>query len=427
MINREYPPHVSIIVPVFKPGREIIQKCIDSLLNQSLKEIEIIFVDDCGNDASMEAVYAAAKNDDRIIVVNNSENLGPGESRNKGIEIARGDYISFVDSDDTIAEDFLALLYKKAIDSNADVICGKVVCTDKNGKISTDYDDQWRIDYIKSGLETGKPFYTLLNSHHVSAIYSRNLIMYSNSRYGKTAMGEDLVFLIKALDSAKKLEMEDKAIYYYSENVNSLCHSFSAKTVWNDYYSFVELLEYMNENIEFDKNAASFICNRTHNLQRNIALGNVTDGVKNTSIEVLNKLVSVIKSSHIMDVIDYCSMEVKTLALHGYNLIFLPPSGLEEETTFLFNLDAVERAMIFAKENKNCKSVYKYFGLNSIREIVKLINNVKIANAPRAKEFSKRLKRLLWSPQVWLKNGVTIQGLFVFFYCKIVMENAKTR
>lgn len=420
-MNNKYNPHVSVIVPVFKPGKAIIN-CINSLCHQSMKEVELIFVDDCGNDGSMDYVYEAAKSDSRIIIINNSENIGPGESRNKGIEIAHGDYLSFVDSDDTIANDFLALLFKKATDSNADVICGKVICIDKNGKINTAYDDQWRIDYIKNGLESGKPFYTLLNSHHVSAIYSRNLVVNSNSRYGKTAMGEDLVFLIKVLDSAKKLEIEEKAVYYYSENINSLCRNFSGRTIWSDYYSFKELLEYMNENIEFDKNAATFICNRIHNLLRNIALGNVTNGVQNISKEVLNNLVSEVKSSHIMDVIDDCSMEVKTLALHGYNLIFLPPSGLEEETTFRLYLDAVERAMEFARDNHSCKKTYRYFGMNSLRETVKFIKSVNRTNALKAKDYSKRLKRLLWKPQAWLKNGATIQLRFVHYYYKIAAE-----
>ena len=422
MNNNYYVPHVSVIIPVFKPGKAII-KCVNSLRRQSLKEVEFIFVDDCGNDGSMEFVYEAAKADNRIIIVNNKENIGPGESRNKGIEIARGDYISFVDSDDMIADDFLALLYKKASESNADVVCGKVVCLYNNGEINTEYNDQWRIDYIKAGLESGKPFYTLFNSHHVSAIYSRDLIVNSNSRYGKTAMGEDLVFLIKVLDHAKVLEVEEKAIYYYYEDINSLCHRFSDKTVWNDYYSFKELLEYMNENMEFDENAANFLCNRIHNLLRNIALGNISKGAKKTSKEVLKNLIFEIKTSHIMDVIDSCSMEVKTLALYGYNLLFFPPSGLGEDTTFLFYLDAVERTMEFARDNQNCKNVYRYFGMNSLRDTVKFIKAVNKINTRKAKVFSNRLKKLLWSPQVWFKNGIAIQSRFIHYYYLVVKEN----
>ena len=422
MDKEKYSPNVSVIIPVYKSATTI-KKCIDSLLGQSLKEVEFIFIDDRGNDGSMEVVYEASKIDTRIRVFTNDVNMGPGASRNKGIEMAQGRYLSFVDSDDSIAEDFLALLYEKAIINNADVVCGKTVCLDSNGKVSASYDDQWRIDYIKNGLRLGKPLYTIFNSHHFSAIYSRTLIVNSNSRYGEWTMGEDLVFLIKVLDKAKKLEVEEKAIYYYFQNGTSLCHSFSDKTIWNDLYSFKELLEYMNENLIFDEDGANFICPRIHNLLRNIALGNVTDGLRNTSKEVLDILVSAIKASHIMGIVDYCSMEVKTLALYGYNLIYLPAYGLEEDTTILFYIDAVKRTMEFARDNKNCKDIYRYFGMNSIRETIKYFKTIQKKDPIRGKAYAQKFYKVLWSPGNWLKHGMIIQCRFIRYYYMICKED----
>ena len=413
-------PNVSVIIPVYKSGATI-KKCIDSLLSQTLKEVEFIFIDDRGNDGSMDVVYEASKIDTRIKVVTNDVNIGPGASRNKGIEKAQGRYLSFVDSDDTIAEDFLALLYEKAIKNDADVVCGKTIYLDGNGKVSASYDDQWRLDYIKDGLRDGKPFYAIFNSHHVSAIYSRTLVENSNSRYGEWSMGEDLVFLIKVLDKAKKLEVEEGAFYYYFQNESSLCHSFSEKTIWNDFYSFRELLEYMNENMRFDKNGADFLCPRIHNLLRNIALGNVTDGLKSASKEVLNILVSVIRTSHIMEIVDYCSMEVKTLALYGYNLIYLPIYGLEEDTTILLYIDAVKRAMEFARDNKKCEDIYGYFGMNSIRETIKYFKTIQKKDSIRGKEYAHKFYKLLWSPRVWMKNGLNIQSRFIH-YCYMISK-----
>ena len=124
-----------------------------------------------------------------------------------------------------------------------------------------------------------------------------------------------------------------------------------------------------------------------------------------------------------MDIIDSCSMEVKTLALYGYNLLFLPPSGLKEDTTFLFYLDAVERTMEFARNNRDCKNVYRYFGMNSLRDTLKFIRAVNEINTRKAKMFSNRLKKLLWSPQVWLKNGIAIQKRFIDYYNYVVKEN----
>ena len=93
---------VSVIVPVWNPGPGI-SRCIESLQNQTLNEIEMIFVDDCGTDDSMDKVRAAAAEDTRIRIIVNEENIGAGPSRNKGIEAARGEYLSFVDPDDYVS------------------------------------------------------------------------------------------------------------------------------------------------------------------------------------------------------------------------------------------------------------------------------------------------------------------------------------
>ena len=99
---------VSLIVPVWNPG-EGVKKCIESLRSQTLTNIEIIFVDDRGSDASMEAIRAAAELDSRIKILVNPENSGPGYSRNAGIEASRGEYLGFIDPDDYVApEDYLA-------------------------------------------------------------------------------------------------------------------------------------------------------------------------------------------------------------------------------------------------------------------------------------------------------------------------------
>ena len=103
-------PLVSVIVPVWNPGPGI-TRCIESLRNQTLEEIEMIFVDDCGTDDSMDKVRDAAEDDSRILIIENGKNIGAGPSRNRGIEAARGEYLSFVDPDDHVAPDFLELLY----------------------------------------------------------------------------------------------------------------------------------------------------------------------------------------------------------------------------------------------------------------------------------------------------------------------------
>ena len=92
--------------------------------SQTLANIELIFVDDRGDDGSMEVVGRHAAADDLIRILRNPENLGAGPSRNAGIEAARGEYLSFIDPDDFVAPDFLQLLYEKAAETGADIVKG---------------------------------------------------------------------------------------------------------------------------------------------------------------------------------------------------------------------------------------------------------------------------------------------------------------
>ena len=90
---------VSIIIPVYNVEKYISQ-CLDSAINQSLKDIEIIIVDDCGSDKSMDIAKEYAKNDNRIKIIKNSQNQGPFTSRNNAVLVANGEYLVFLDSDD---------------------------------------------------------------------------------------------------------------------------------------------------------------------------------------------------------------------------------------------------------------------------------------------------------------------------------------
>ncbi|MBQ4484990.1 MAG: glycosyltransferase family 2 protein, partial [Prevotella sp.] len=110
---KEITPKASVIVPVWNPGSGI-SRCVESLRDQTLEDIEMIFVDDCGTDGAMDIVRAAAAEDSRIRIITNTENVGPGISRNAGIDIARGEYLSFVDADDYVSPNFLEVLYTKA-------------------------------------------------------------------------------------------------------------------------------------------------------------------------------------------------------------------------------------------------------------------------------------------------------------------------
>ena len=125
-------PKVSVIVPVYNVEKYL-SDCLDSLIKQTLKDIEIICVDDGSTDNSHKILLEYARKDDRILVLQ-QENSKQGTARNKGLEIAKGEYIGFVDSDDWVDEDFYEKLYIAAIEKDSDIATSSILKHKKQRK-----------------------------------------------------------------------------------------------------------------------------------------------------------------------------------------------------------------------------------------------------------------------------------------------------
>ena len=121
---------ISVIIPVYNT-EDYIEKCILSIMNQTYKNLEIILVNDGSTDDSIKICKRYAEKDNRIIIVN-QENKGVGEARNHGIDVSTGDFISFVDSDDTMDENLYKELIATQIVTNADIVVANVKCIDDN-------------------------------------------------------------------------------------------------------------------------------------------------------------------------------------------------------------------------------------------------------------------------------------------------------
>ena len=112
---------VSIIVPVYNVELYL-RECLDSIINQTLKDIEIICVDDCSTDNSYIILDEYSKKDSRIKLLKHNVNKGLGPARNTGINVAQGEYIGFIDSDDYISLDYFENLYNTAKKYNSDIV-----------------------------------------------------------------------------------------------------------------------------------------------------------------------------------------------------------------------------------------------------------------------------------------------------------------
>ena len=251
-------PKVSVIVPVWNPG-DGIRRCVGSLRNQTLRDIDLIFVDDCGSDGAMDVVRAAAAEDPRIRIITNAENMGAGLSRNAGIEVAKGEYISFVDADDYVNPCFLEKLYSKAATYNLDIVKGKHIYKCEDGSVA---DLPERNAVIRTGLNEGKPLFYLFNYQHQNAIYRRSLLEKYGIRYGTSRRAQDTTFLLKVCHRAKSFDMEDSAEYHFCERRDSLMHDMHPHTLERLLYSFSEKMDYIVDNMLGEKAVTDYVARK---------------------------------------------------------------------------------------------------------------------------------------------------------------------
>lgn len=238
-------PKISIIIPVYN-SEKTLYRCVDSILAQSFSEFEAIFVDDCSSDGSMALLHAYIERDARLKVITLDENRGAGNARNIGIECARGEYLSFVDSDDEIAPDFLELLYNKAVESGADIIKGSClrVCENGSDKDSNRLKMLYRNKRFVSCMKAGEKLFMFFKEHHFSAIYRRAFIIGRGIRYGASLVGEDCTFLLKVGAAANSIACEYNAVYCYHNLETSLTNSVTVER-------FDGIVDSLREQFEF--------------------------------------------------------------------------------------------------------------------------------------------------------------------------------
>ncbi|MBQ1719767.1 MAG: glycosyltransferase [Bacteroidales bacterium] len=240
---QSFSPKVSVIIPVWNAGMGI-RKCVDSLRCQTLEDIEMIFVDDCSTDGAMEVVRQAVAEDSRIRIITNTENVGSGPSRNVGIEVARGEYLSFVDADDYVDSFFLERLYAKAIAGQLDIVKGRFCYVKEDGSEVERYNLN---KIIREGIQLGKPLFCLFRYEHQSAIYRRAFVMDNAIRYGTSRRSEDTTFLLKACHRCGRFDIVEESEYFYRKQNDSLVHDASSQTLERKLHAFQERMDYIVE------------------------------------------------------------------------------------------------------------------------------------------------------------------------------------
>lgn len=238
---------VSIIVPIYNVDAYVF-KCISSLMNQTLKDIEIICINDCSPDFSHSILEKLAVTDERIKIINNEENLGVAKSRNLGIAAATGEYIGFVDGDDSVDLDYYEKLYTKAKKNDSDIVKGLCKMVYPDGSFRAHWYNKTVIQAVRKKMFLP----TYYNHGFWLSIYKKSFIDEYDINFCNLTNGEDIVFLLKALCHAKKFDIIDSAYYYYYQRPNSVSYSYKEENVMSILNHFIHQVEFLNS-IELDK------------------------------------------------------------------------------------------------------------------------------------------------------------------------------
>ncbi len=244
---------VSVIIPIYN-AEKYLQRCLDSVCNQTLKDIEIICVNDCSTDKSLDILHEYAKQDARIKIIDCKVNGGESKARNVGLDLASGEYIAFVDNDDCLDWDFYEKLYDKAKENNADISKGRVHVVGYDGKETFD-DLNEKIRETNSLLFFAYYWWT--------AIYKASLIKDNNIRLPEGyPLGGDVLFLNQAVLACKAYVLCDDAFYHYYRREDSgdskILSLEKVKSVLTIHEKIVDNINEKSETIN-DKQGVAFI------------------------------------------------------------------------------------------------------------------------------------------------------------------------
>ena len=235
-------PKVSIIIPVYNVEKYL-ARCLDSLIIQTLEDIEIILVDDSSTDSSYAVCNEYAQKDNRIKVIHKI-NEGAGMARNAALEVATGEYIGFVDSDDYVTPNMFETLYNKAEKYNSDLVMSGVIFVDGNMfsqegdsslKIYFDEDTHFEtkedLQRLEMGIVGATPDDEDDSKYGMSIwknLFRHEIIKQNNLKFEseREMLSEDALFMVDYISCISKATGINEAFYYYCRNEASISKSY---------------------------------------------------------------------------------------------------------------------------------------------------------------------------------------------------------
>ncbi len=294
---------VSIIIPVYN-AEKTIEKCLESIINQKYENLEIILVNDGSTDNSKEILEQYKEKDSRIILIN-KENTGVSDTRNIGIEKATGDYIMFVDADDTVEKNILKRNLSIIDEKKIDVLKYNYhIVNSKKGIIKNQENYNKYADKILSENDIEAFIDDLLeskfNGYVWTLIIKKSIIQ--NVRFNtQIGMKEDLLFYIELLNNVKSMYFLNENLYNHYENDASVCRS--SKYYYRNFEDYVKVNKLLIDTL---KEQNQYTSSREENITISTILGLESVFYKlcrqhKVNIEELDKMLDDINANKIIN------------------------------------------------------------------------------------------------------------------------------
>ena len=299
---------ISIVIPVYNVEKYL-RECLDSVINQTLHDIEIICINDGSTDSSLEILKEYSQKDSRFILIDRG-NRGVAKSRNEGIEKAQGEFVCFMDPDDIYPHtDILETLYKKAIENNV-LICGGEFShyAGKGAELTQDYKGSFD-GYLfeKDGIIEYKDYQFDYGYHRF--IYDREFLIKNNIFFPNYVRFQDPPFFVNAMAQAERFYAVDKITYGYRFGHNKV--KWTKKKAKDLLLAITEDFKY-SKKYDFEKlNEYTFIRFQQH-----------YSGIKNViDLELINIIENMFKYNSEFE--KYC--KIQKLTKIGYYTKWLEP------------------------------------------------------------------------------------------------------
>lgn len=274
---------ITIIIPTYNADK-FIAKAINSLQNQTYSEIEILIVDDCSTDNTLETCYKLQQIDKRIKIISKSKNAGVGNSRNIGIRNAKGKYIMFLDSDDYVDKNFCLIMINMLRNYKAEVAyCDYTVIKNK------------RKIYKKLGKKEGVVSHQEMMKTVIMASYVWNKIylksLFNGIYFPEDGICEDLKTIYKVIEKARVLVYKPSSLYFYIQRDNSMVHTQSIKEQTEYFLALLQLSRFFksnypalfNDELPYLINAAYVYCMNHYGME-NTTYDEALSIIRNSSI-----------------------------------------------------------------------------------------------------------------------------------------------